>query len=168
MRSKSRTFTLRSSLWPLPLLYSRYSISSAVYIKFRFILHAGSLVLAQYLVILLFYASLVEEVPEEGGGLGLEDAAGVGVSMVEAGVCGKVVEGAGGACFGVGGGVDEEIYRGGVEGAGADVAGFEGDVEGAGGETPASEVVGGAADGEEFGVGCRVSRSLALVVGGDE
>ncbi len=88
--------------------------------------------------------------------------------MIEAGVCRKVVEGAGGACFGIGGGVDEAIYTGGVEGAGAHGAGFEGNVEGAAGETPASELVGGAADGEEFGVGCRVSRSLALVVGGDE
>ena len=88
--------------------------------------------------------------------------------MVEAGVCGKVVEGAGGACLGIGGGVDEAVYAGGVEGTGAHGAGFEGDVEGAAGETPASELVGGAAYGEEFGVGGRVFRGLALVVGGGE
>ncbi len=113
-------------------------------------------------------ASLAEEVAEEGSGLGLEDAAGVGIGMVETGVCGKVVEGAGGACFGVGGGVDKAIYTGGVEGASAHGAGFEGCVEGAAGETPASELVGGAANGEEFGVGGWVSRGLALVVGGGE
>lgn len=88
--------------------------------------------------------------------------------MVEAFVGGDVVEGAGGACFGVRGGVDEAVYAGGVEGAGAHGAGFEGGVEGAAAEAPAPELFGGAAEGEELGVGGRVLGHLALVVGGGE
>ncbi len=85
--------------------------------------------------------------------------------MVEAGICREVVEGTGSAGFGVEGGVDEAAYAGGVEGTGAHRAGFEGGVEGAAGEAPGTEVVGSAAEGEELGVGGRVFRRLAFVVG---
>ena len=93
---------------------------------------------------------------------------GTGVGVVEARICREVVEGTSGACFGIGGGVDEAVYAGGMEGAGAHGAGFEGDVQSAAGETPTSQLTGGAADGEELGVGGRVPRGLALVVGGGE
>jgi hypothetical protein len=65
--------------------------------------------------------------------------------MVKAGVGGEVIEGTGGAGFGIWGGVDEAAYTGGVKGAGAHRAGFEGSVEGAAGEAPGSEYFGGAA-----------------------
>ncbi len=114
---------------------------------------------------MLLVAALFEEGAEEGCRLGLQDSGGVGVSVVQAGVRGEVVEGTGGAGFGVGGSVDEAVYTGGVEGAGAHGARFEGGVEGAAGEAPGPEYVGGAAEGEKFGVGGRVFGRLALIVG---
>ncbi len=111
-------------------------------------------------------AALFEEGAEEGGGLVSQDSGGVGVGVVQSGVGGKVVEGAGGACFGVRGGVDEAADAGGVEGAGAHGAGLQGGVEGAAGEAPRLELLGGAAEGEEFGVGGRISGGFALVMGG--
>lgn len=71
-------------------------------------------------------AAFFEEVAEEGGGFGFEEAAGNGEGMVEAGIGGEVVEGTGCAGFGVGGGVDEAADAGGVEGARTHGARFEG------------------------------------------
>jgi hypothetical protein len=68
--------------------------------------------------------------------------------VVQAKVCGEVIEGTGGTGFGVGGGVDEAAYSGSVESAGAHRARFEGGVEGTAGETPAPELTSGAAEGE--------------------
>lgn len=85
--------------------------------------------------------------------------------MVEAGVGGKIIECSGGACFGVGGSVDETAYAGCVEGSGTHRAGLQGGVEGAAGEAPAVESFGGAAEGQEFGVSGRIVCGLAFVVG---
>ena len=71
---------------------------------------------------------MAEEVAEERGRLSLEDAGGVGVGMVEARIRREVEEGAGGACFGIGSGVHEAVYAGGLECAGAHRTGFEGNV----------------------------------------
>lgn len=73
-------------------------------------------------------ASLAEEVAEECSRLILEDTGGARVTMVEARISREIVEGAGSACFRIGGGVDEATYAGGLEGAGAHGAGFEGNV----------------------------------------
>ncbi len=114
----------------------------------------------------MLVTALFEEGLEEGGGFALQDPAVAGVGVVKAGVGGEVVEGTGGAGFGVGGGVDQAAYAGGVESAGAHGAGLEGGVEGTTGEAPAPRAGGGAAEGKELGVGGRVLRGLAFVVGG--
>ncbi len=95
----------------------------------------------------------------------MQDSAGVGVGVVEAGVGGEVVEGTGGACFGIWGGIDQAAYAGSVEGAGAHEARLEGGIEGTVGEAPAPRASGGATESEEFGMGGRVFRDLALIVG---
>src|SRR4028119_454426 len=88
--------------------------------------------------------------------------------MVEAGIPGDVVQGARVAGLGVGGGIDEAVEAGGVDGAGAHRTGFEGCVEGAAREAPAAQGVRGLADGEEFGVGGWVAGGLAFVRGDGE
>lgn len=113
-----------------------------------------------------FVAALFEEDAEESGGFVPQDSGGVGIDVVQAGVGGEVVEGARGAGFGVRGGVDEAAYAGGVQGAGAHGAGLKGGVESTAGEAPATELFGGAAEGEKLGVSGRVSGGFALVVGG--
>jgi hypothetical protein len=115
---------------------------------------------------LWFVATLFEKDAEEGCGFVLQDSGGVGVGVVQAGVGREVVESARGACFGVWGGIYEAAYAGGVQGTGAHGARLEGSVEGTVGEAPATELLGSAAEGEELGVGGRVSGSFALVVGG--
>ncbi len=85
--------------------------------------------------------------------------------MVEARICRKVIKGTGSAGFRVGGSVNETAYAGGVKGAATHRAGFEGRVEGTAGEAPGTELAGGAPEGEELGVGGRVFRRLAFVVG---
>jgi hypothetical protein len=63
-------------------------------------------------------------------------------------------DGAAGAGFGVGRGVDEAGEARVEDGAGAHGAGFEGDVEGAGGgQAVVGEVAGGGAEGDDLGVG---------------
>ena len=113
-------------------------------------------------------AAFFEEGAEEGGGFGLEDAAFCGECVVEAFVGGDVVEGTGGAGFGIRRRVDEAAYAGGVEGPGAHGAGLEGGVEGTTAQAPAPQPLGGASEGEELGVGGRVPGRLALVVGRGE
>ncbi len=98
----------------------------------------------------------------------MQDPAGVGVGVVEAGVSGEVVEGTGSACFGIWGGIDQAAYAGNVEGTGTHEAGLEGGIEGTAGKAPAPRASGGAAEGEEFGMGGRVFRDLAFVVGGSQ
>jgi hypothetical protein len=88
--------------------------------------------------------------------------------MVEARVCRKVIEGTGSAGFRVGGSVNETAHARGVKGAATHWAGFEGRVEGAAGEAPGTELVGGAPEGEELGVGGRVFCRLAFVVGNSQ
>jgi len=112
------------------------------------------------------YAAIFEEIPEQFGGFGFEDALFDGDCMVEAFVCGGIVEAPCVAGFRVGGGVDEAIYAGGVGGAGAHGARFQGGVEGATAQTPAARSLGGLADSEELGVGGGVVGGFALV-GGD-
>ena len=96
---------------------------------------------------LLPTAALFEEGAKESGGFVPQDSALIGVGVVQTRIGGEVVEGTGGAGFGVLGGVDEATYAGGVEGTGAHGAGFEGGVEGAAGEAPAAELTGGATEG---------------------
>jgi hypothetical protein len=110
-------------------------------------------------------AALFEEGAKESGGFVPQDSALVGVGVVQTRIGGEVVEGTGGAGFGILGSVDEATYAGGVEGTGAHGAGFEGGVEGAAGEAPATELAGGATESEELGVGRRVFQGLAFVVG---
>ena len=93
-------------------------------------------------------AALLEEGAEESGRFGLQDPGRTGVSVVQARVRGEIVEGTGGAGFGVGRGVDKAAYSGSVESAGAHRARFKGGVEGTAGETPAPELTSGAAEGE--------------------
>ena len=74
------------------------------------------------------YAPSFEEIAEQFGGFGLERALLDGYGVVEAAVCGCVVEGTCVTGLGVGGGVDEAVDAGGVGGAGAHGAGFQGGV----------------------------------------
>ncbi len=135
----------------------------SVYLKLRFTIWWGFKLLSAAEG--LPFAAPLEEVAEEGGGFGSQGSGGVRVGVVEARVGGEVVEGTGGAGLRVGSSVDQAAYAGGVESAGAHGAGFEGGVEGAAGEAPATEHFGGAAEGEEFGVGAWVFRGFAFVVG---
>ena len=93
-------------------------------------------------------AALLEEGAEESGRFGLQDPGRTGVSVVQARVRGEIVEGTGGAGFGVGRGVDKAAYASGVEGTGTHRARFKGGIEGATGETPAPKLFCGAAEGE--------------------
>lgn len=108
-------------------------------------------------------APVLKEVAEQFGGFGLEQTFLDRHGVVEAAICGRVMEGTRVTGLRVGGGVDEAVDAGGVGGSGAHRAGFQSGVEGAPGEAPASYICGGATNGEEFGVGCRVSRGLAGV-----
>jgi hypothetical protein len=110
-------------------------------------------------------AAIPEEYTEQFRGFGFEEALFDGDGVVEAFVGCGIVEGTRVPCFRVWGSVDEAADAGGVGGACAHGAGFQGGVEGAAGQAPAAEGSGGLADGEQFGVGCRVSRALALVSG---
>jgi hypothetical protein len=114
---------------------------------------------------LLPTAALFEEGAKESGGFVAQDSALVGVGVVQTRIGGEVVEGTGGAGFGILGGINEATYASGVKGASAHGAGFEGGVECAAGEAPAAELAGGATEGEELGVGRRVFQCLAFVVG---
>ena len=111
-------------------------------------------------------ATILEEVAEQGGGAIFEKAAFDDKGMIEAGVGGSIMEGAGISGFGVGGCVDQTRETAGVGGAGAHGAWFQGSVEGTACKSPASEGGGCAADREELGVGGGISCCLALV-GGD-
>jgi hypothetical protein len=111
-------------------------------------------------------AAVFEEILEQFGGFGFEDASFDGDGVVEATICGDVVEGPGVTGLQVGSSVDEATYAGGVSGTRAHGAWFQGGVEGAAGQTPASQSYGGLTDGEELGVGGGVICGLAFV-GGD-
>jgi hypothetical protein len=111
-------------------------------------------------------ATILEEVTEQCGGSLFEKAAFDAEGMIEAGVGGSIMEGAGISGFGVGGCVDQTRETAGVGGAGAHGAWFQGDVEGTACKSPASEGGGCAADREELGVGGGISCCLTLV-GGD-
>ena len=113
----------------------------------------------------MLVAAPFEEGAEERRRFWLQNSGGGGVGVVEARVCRKVVEGTGSAGFRVGGSVNETAYAGGVKGAATHRAGFKGRVEGAAGEAPGTELAGSAPEGEELGVGGRVFRRLAFVVG---
>ena len=98
----------------------------------------------------------------------MQDSTGIGVGVVEAGVGRKVVEGTSSTGFGIRGGVDQTAYAGGMQSAGAHEARLEGGIEGTVGEAPATQPLGGTSEGEEFGVGGRVFRGLAFIVGGGQ
>lgn len=105
-----------------------------------------------------------EEVLEEGGAFVAEDAAVDFDGMVEFLVAEDVVDTADGACFFFPGSHDEGGNSGKEDSASAHEAGFEGDGEGAVVESPGAEVLGGLADGDDFGVGGGVSIGFAAVV----
>jgi hypothetical protein len=109
---------------------------------------------------------VVKEVAEQGGGPLSEETAFDEKRVVEAGICGDVMKGAGVSRFGVGGRIDQTGETAGVGGAGAHGAWLQGGVEGATAQAPAARSGGGATDREEFGVGGGVSGSLAFI-GGD-
>jgi hypothetical protein len=111
-------------------------------------------------------ATILEEVAEQCGGSFFEKAAFHGEGMIEAGVAGGVVEGAGVSGFGIRGRVDQSRETACVGGAGAHGAWFQRGVEGAACQSPASCGDGCPTDGEKFGVGGGIPCSLALV-GGD-
>ena len=111
-------------------------------------------------------ATISEEVAELRGGSFLEKAAFDEDGVVEAGIGGDVVEGAGVSGLGVGGRVDQARETACVGGAGAHGAGLQRGVEGATGQPPASYSGGCATYREEFGVGSGIPGSLTLV-GGD-
>ena len=114
------------------------------------------------------FAAVLEEITEQTGGFGLEEAPFDDDGVVEAGIGGDVVEGPGVTGLRVGGGVDETVYTGRVGRAGAHGARFQGGVEGTAGEAPPARSFGGLADGEELGVGGGISGGFALVGGDSE
>jgi hypothetical protein len=83
--------------------------------------------------------------------------------MIEAGIGGGVMQGTSVSGFGIGGRVDQTGETAGMGGAGAHGAWLQGSVEGAARQAPATRGGGCPADREQFGVGCGVTRSLALV-----
>ncbi len=108
-------------------------------------------------------APILEEVAQQSCGSFFEKAAFDEEGMIEAGIGGDVVEGAGVPGFGVWGCVDQTGETACVGGAGAHGAWFQGGVEGAARQAPASRGGGCATDREEFGVGGGISCSLTLV-----
>lgn len=119
-----------------------------------------------YVAILRVFATGFEEVSEQFCGFGFQEALFGLKGVVESGVGGQVVEGAGEPGLWVGCGVDEAGDTGGIGGAGAHGAWFEGGIEGTAGKSPASELDGGFSEGQEFGVGGRVLGGFPLI-GGD-
>jgi hypothetical protein len=111
-------------------------------------------------------ATILEEVTEQCGGSIFEKAALDAEGMIEAGVGGGVMEGAGVSGFGIRGRVDQTRETACVGGAGAHGAWFQGGVEGTARKSPATDGGGCPADGEELGVRGGISCCLALV-GGD-
>src|SRR5918993_2918040 len=111
-------------------------------------------------------AKILEEVAEQCGGSFFEKAVFDDEGMIETGVGGDVVEGAGVSGFGIRGRVDQTRETACVGGAGAHGARFQGGVEGAACKSPASGSGGCLTGGEEFGVGRRIPRCLALLCGG--
>ena len=111
-------------------------------------------------------AAKLEEVAEQCGGSLFEKAAFDDEGMIEAGVGGGIVEGAGVSGFGIRGRVDQTRETTCVGGAGAHGARFQGGIEGAACQSPAASGGGCTTDREELGVGGGIPCSLALV-GGD-
>src|SRR5215204_5426796 len=111
-------------------------------------------------------APIIEEVAEQCGGFGFEEAASDEYGVVEAGVGRSVVEGTCVSGFGIGGRVDQAREAGCVGGAGAHGARLQGGVEGTACQAPAACSGGCASDGEELCVCGGVPCCLALV-GGD-
>src|ERR671921_1165962 len=111
-------------------------------------------------------ATILEEVAKQCGGPFFEKAAFDDEGMIEAGVGGGIVKGAGVSGFGIRGRVDQTRETACVGGAGAHGARFQGGIEGAASKSPPSGSGGSPTDGEEFGVGRRIPCRLALV-GGD-
>ena len=92
-------------------------------------------------------AAIFEEITEQVGRFSFEDASFDDDGVVEAVVCGDVVEGSGVAGLRIGGCIDEAIKARGVGGAGAHGAWFQGRVEGTAGEPPPALSFGCPADG---------------------
>ena len=105
----------------------------------------------------------MEEVAEQCGGSFFEKATFDDEGMIETGVGGDVVEGAGVSGFGIRGRVDQTRETACVGGAGAHGARFQGGVEGAACQPPAACGGGCTTDREELGVGGGIPCSLALV-----
>ena len=85
--------------------------------------------------------------------------------MIEAGVGGGIVEGAGVSGFRIRGRVDQARETTCVGGAGTHGAWLQGGVEGAARQSPATSDGGSTTDREELGVGGGIPCSLALVAG---
>ena len=83
-------------------------------------------------------ATILEEVAEQCGGSFFEKAAFDDEGMIETGVGGDIVEGAGVSGFGIRGRVDQTRETACVGGAGAHGAWFQGGVEGAACQSPAA------------------------------
>lgn len=115
---------------------------------------------------LAFLAVVFEEVLEEGGAVVAEDSAVDFYGVVEFLVAEDVVDAADCSCFFFPGSHDEGGDAGEEDGSGAHEAGFEGDGEGAAVEPPGAEVLGGLADGDDFGVGAGVFVCFSAVVAG--
>ena len=111
-------------------------------------------------------ATILEEVAEQAGGFGFENAAFDEDSVVEASVGGDIVEGASVSGFGIRGRVDQTRETGCVGCACAHWARLQGGIEGTAGQAPAACSFGCPTDGEELSVRGWVACSLALV-GGD-
>ncbi len=78
-----------------------------------------------------FATALFKERVKKSSGFLSHGSGGIGIGVVEAGVCGKIVEGTCGAGFGIRGGIDKAAYASSVEGASAHGAGLEGSVKSA-------------------------------------
>ena len=104
-----------------------------------------------------------EEVVEEGGGVGGEDAGDHLGAVVEAAVADDVPEAADGAGLVVVGAEDQAVDPGQDGGAGAHRARLEGDHQGAAGEPPLAAGSGGRAEGDDLGVAGGVGVGLADV-----
>jgi hypothetical protein len=100
---------------------------------------------------------------EQCGRFFFEKAAFHDKGMIEAGVGGGVVEGAGVSGFGIWGCVDQTRETACVGGAGAHGAWFQCGVEGAACQSPAACGGGCPTDGEEFGMGGGIPCSLTLI-----
>ena len=111
-------------------------------------------------------ATILEEVAEQTGGFGFENAAFDEDSVIEASVGGDIVEGASVSGFGIRGRVDQTRETGCVGCACAHWARLQGGIEGTAGQAPAACSFGCPTDGEELSVRGWVACSLALV-GGD-